>query len=493
MFCISVLLPIILYWIYWRWRHHRMLKLAALVPGPPALPILGNALFFMAKSEEQLDKLARLSETYGQYVKFWLGPELNIYVKNPTDIRNLLTSNKVNLKGSVYKFMSPYIGCGILTGGPSWRLYRKVATPSYNKKCVKIYSAVFNTEADELTKILSSKDPTETFDVYFDVLNCTTRCVCQTLMGLSQEDSKSIKNLHEVITKTQSMYSLIFKTMTRWWLHIPVIYWLTGNKAKEICFVKLIDEMTADILQKRRNALQHETVPEDAQGVVDRFIIQGLPDEEIKRQMFSLFTTSQEASAKITSAVLLFLAHLPEWQDKVYKEILEVIGCQDENVSEEQLKKLQYLDMVYKEVLRYMSIAALIQRTVEEEVTINDGKITLPVGTSLVIPIHDLHRDPRYWEDPYKVKPERFLPENIKNQDPNAFIPFSLGPMDCLGRVYATTLIKTLVVKVIRRVQLEADGRLEDLKLQVAISVKFLNGYNLRARKRTINGCSQHC
>lgn len=28
-----------------------MLKLAALVPGPPALPILGNALFFMAKSE----------------------------------------------------------------------------------------------------------------------------------------------------------------------------------------------------------------------------------------------------------------------------------------------------------------------------------------------------------------------------------------------------------------------------------------------------------
>lgn len=60
------------------------------------------------------------------------------------------------------------------------------------------------------------------------------------------------------------------------------------------------------------------------------------------------------------------------------------------------------------------------------------------------------------------------------------------------GRVYATALIKTLVVKVIRRVQLEADGRLEDLKLQVAISVKFLNGYNLRARKRTNNGCSQH-
>ncbi|CAH2093682.1 unnamed protein product [Euphydryas editha] len=460
-----------------------MLELAALVPGPPALPILGNALFFMAKSEEQLDKLARLSETYGQYVKFWLGPELNIYVKNPTDVKNLLTSNKVNQKGPVYEFMTAFIGRGILTGGPSWRLYRKIATPTYNKKSVKIFNAVFNAEAKELTNILSSKEPTKTFDVYYDVLNCTTQCVCQTLMGLSKEDSKNIKYLHEVITKTQSMYSLIFTKMTRWWLHIPFIYWLTGNKAKERYFIRLVDEMTSDILQKRRNALQHETVSEDVQGVVDRFISHGLSDEEIKLETFCLFTTSQEASAKIASAVLLFLAHLPEWQEKVYKEILEVIG-QDENVSEEQLKKLQYLDMVYKEVLRYMSIAALIQRTVEEEVTIDDGKITLPVGTSLVIPIHDLHRDPRYWEDPYKVKPERFLPENVKSRDPNAFVPFSLGPMDCLGRVYATTLIKTLVVKVIRRVHLEADGRLEDLKLQVAISVKYVDGYNLRARKR---------
>lgn len=61
------------------------------------------------------------------------------------------------------------------------------------------------------------------------------------------------------------------------------------------------------------------------------------------------------------------------------------------------------------------------------------GKLTLPVGTSLVIPIHDLHRDPQYWDDPGKVKPERFLPENVMKRDPNAFVPFSLGAMDCLG------------------------------------------------------------
>lgn len=36
---------------------------------------------------------------------------------------------------------------------------------------------------------------------------------------------------------------------------------------------------------------------------------------------------------------------------------------------------MQYLDMVYKEAMRHFSIAAMIQRTVEEDITICDGMI----------------------------------------------------------------------------------------------------------------------
>lgn len=38
------------------------------------------------------------------------------------------------------------------------------------------------------------------------------------------------------------------------------------------------------------------------------------------------------------------------------------------------MKRLHNLEMVYKEVLRYLPIGAMIQRTVEEEVTINNGE-----------------------------------------------------------------------------------------------------------------------
>ncbi|XP_073947760.1 cytochrome P450 4g15-like [Choristoneura fumiferana] len=120
------------------------------------------------------------------------------------------------------------------------------------------------------------------------------------------------------------------------------------------------------------------------------------------------------------------------------------------------------------------------------------GRITLPVGTSLAIPIHILHRNPKYWDEPNKVKPERFLPENVKKRNPNAFVPFSLGPMDCLGRVYATVMIKTIVVRALTHLRFEADGRLEDLEVQVAISVKFAAGYNLRVSPRKSKSSRTH-
>ncbi|XP_049879496.1 cytochrome P450 4C1-like [Pectinophora gossypiella] len=488
-YCTTVTSTILEYAWWWRDRvraRRRLVRLAARMPGPPAWPLLGNALVFMASPQDQLNIITGFFEKYGPYVRFWLGPDLNICIKDPADIRMLLTSNKINQKGPLYEFMKQFIGPGILTGGPTWRNHRKIATPSYNKKCVVRFAKVFNREAQVLAEALLKKDPGRTFDVYHDVVACTTQCVCQTLMGLSKEDSTNVKRMEELVYKTQTIYSFIFTKMTHWWLQIPLIFSLTGRKKIGDEYLRLLDDFSSDVVAKRRRAMKESpVVDEETLGVVDRFLLSGeMSDREVKWETFTLFTTSQEASAKIAAGVLLILAHLPEWQDKVHDEILELLGPVDCDVTEEELKKLHCLDMVYKETLRYLSIAAFIQRTVEEEVTVKNGELTLPSGASVIIPIHMLHRDPHYWRDPYKVDPARFLPETVRERDPNAFVPFSLGAMDCLGRVYATSLIKTLVVRVLRKVQLEADGNIEDLDLNVAISVKFADGYNLRARPR---------
>ena len=61
----------------------------------------------------------------------------------------------------------------------------------------------------------------------------------------------------------------------------------------------------------------------------------------------------------------------------------------------------------------------------------------IPEGTQIYVPPYSLHRDPRYFSPaPDSFKPERWL-EADKAMNPLAFIPFSYGPANCIGRQMA--------------------------------------------------------
>ncbi|XP_041971850.1 cytochrome P450 4c3-like [Aricia agestis] len=472
--------------LFFYWLHKQLLKKCAIKSSSDAklrsIPLIDNVKLVFANNDETFKNMNDLTEKYGHYLKFWFGLDLNICIKNPTDIRFLLTSNKINEKGPFYRYIATYVGEGILSGGPLWRAHRKIVTPAYNKKSVQTYSFVFNKEGEELANSLLQKDPNVTFDVFSDVVIATTQSVCQTLMGLPKEDSLNLKYLTEIMTETERLYHQTCRQITEWWLQIPFCYWIFGKKVEKN-YLNMVRVMILDVLERKKR-LKSESTENEIMNAVDKWLTIREMDDNLILETFSIFTTSQEASAKITSTVLLALAHLPEWQEKVVNEIYDVLESNDQVITEEQIKKLHFLDMVFKEAVRYLPIAPVIQRRVSEEVTIDDGKITLPVGTSVVIPIHSIHRDPEFWEEPNKFDPGRFMPENISKRNPEAYLPFSLGPMDCLGRIYATALVKTLVVKVLLKVKLEADGRLEDLKLRYAISVHFEDGYRLRVCPR---------
>ena len=73
-----------------------------------------------------------------------------------------------------------------------------------------------------------------------------------------------------------------------------------------------------------------------------------------------------------------------------------------------------------------------IDRRASQDYVIEKHNLKVPKGTLVHIPIHSIHRDPDYFPDPEKFKPERFFPEN-RNFHPYAFIPFGAGPRSCIG------------------------------------------------------------
>jgi cytochrome P450 len=57
-------------------------------------------------------------------------------------------------------------------------------------------------------------------------------------------------------------------------------------------------------------------------------------------------------------------------------------------------------------------------------------------GTTVVIPIHHIHHDPRWWPDPETFDPTRFCPPD-KDRPRSAYLPFGGGRRICIGQSFA--------------------------------------------------------
>lgn len=81
-----------------------------------------------------------------------------------------------------------------------------------------------------------------------------------------------------------------------------------------------------------------------------------------------------------------------------------------------------------------------LNRVVTKPYVIPGTQIKLKTGTKIVIPVHAIHYDPKYYSDPEAFEPDRFSDENIHNLHPNTYMPFGDGPRFCIGTFFIASL-----------------------------------------------------
>ena len=62
--------------------------------------------------------------------------------------------------------------------------------------------------------------------------------------------------------------------------------------------------------------------------------------------------------------------------------------------------------MVVNESMRLYPIANRLERMAKASVEVNG--VTIPKGTTIMVPVYTLHRDPALWPEPDAFKPERY-------------------------------------------------------------------------------------
>ncbi|XP_073817820.1 probable cytochrome P450 9f2 [Musca autumnalis] len=183
-------------------------------------------------------------------------------------------------------------------------------------------------------------------------------------------------------------------------------------------------------------------------------------DIEVVAQCLAFLFAGFEPSSGVMSFAAHELMENPAVQKKLYQEIQQIEDeLQGKPVTYEVLQKMTYLDMVVTEVLRKWPVAGVTDRICNKDFIYESKetgeRIEIKKGEKVRINMCGIQRDPKYYENPNVFDPERFNVENKTNKDSATYMPFGLGPRNCIGNRFALLEITTFLYYLLRDYHLE--------------------------------------
>ncbi|XP_027854113.2 probable cytochrome P450 6a13 [Aphis gossypii] len=176
-----------------------------------------------------------------------------------------------------------------------------------------------------------------------------------------------------------------------------------------------------------------------------------LTEEQIIANAFGIFNAGFQTVSSTISHCIYELALNKSIQDKLRQEIHLKLSNNNGQINYELLMDLNYLDMVIAETLRmYPPIIALFRKAIQSYRVPNDSLI-IENGQKIIIPVHALHFDSKYYPDPNKFIPERFSTEEKAKRPSGVYLPFGDGPRMCIGKRFAELEMKLAIVEILTK------------------------------------------
>ncbi|KAK0177783.1 hypothetical protein PV328_001795 [Microctonus aethiopoides] len=462
--------------------------------------------------------MLELSDKYPSIMRAWLGNQLFIIMTDPeliklisyasmklknntmNDFKVLSSPNTVE-KSNLYRFMRPWLGDGLITAPTAtWRVHRKLITPTFNMRILESFIEVFARQSEILVKEMEAELNGNEFDVFDYVSRCTLDIICETAMGVSSE--VQTKKNSPYLDAIKKIADIAFMRMVKIWLHPDIIFYRTSLATEQKNCLKYLHSNTDNVIREKRTQLNNSLDSKNTESSVNSKLPRKtfldllielsneeikLSNKELREEVDTIMAAGHKTSATLDTFVIFMLANFPEIQQKCYDELYRIFGDkvnEETQITRDDIRQMEYLERVIKETLRLFPVAPIIVRNVTNNLDVE--KYIIPKGSSVVISIFQLHRRADLWTNPLEFNPDRFLPDEVAKQHPYSYIPFSAGPRNCIGLQYAMISMKVLLATVLRKYILHKDlkVKIQDIQLMTNTVLRPANPIKVKIMER---------
>lgn len=414
-------------------------------PGPQGDPLLGC---LRPIARDTLGFLTQTARTYGDLVHFKALHKHLYLLNSPDAIQQVLVEQGDNLrKGPALRRNTyPAFGDGLLTSeGALHDRQRRLIQPAFHPKRVDGY---FDVMLDSTDALLATWRHDTTRDLHADMTALTITITTRALFGadvsmLAGELGAAVGQGMEILGRR------IAKPPA---LRMPDAIPTRENHLRRQILALLNGTIYAIIAARRQapadrgDLLSLLLLAQDADGA-------SMSDPQIRDEVMTIFLAGHETTANALAWTLDLIAKHPAVEQQMVAEIAAVIG--DRKPTLDDLARLRYTECVFKEALRLYPPAWATSRQALTALTVCGW--TIPAGSTLVIGIHAMHHNPRYFADPERFDPERFSAERRSTIPRYAYFPFGAGARGCIGTHFAMNEALLILARIYQRFCLLAD------------------------------------
>ncbi|HEX4591406.1 MAG TPA: cytochrome P450 [Gemmataceae bacterium] len=416
---------------------------ATLLTGPKARWITGHLSPFRA---DPLAFLSNCARDFGDFVPLRIGRRRLLLVSDPAAIEEvLITRSRDFVKHWGLKQTSTLLGNGLLNSeGEFWLRQRRLAQPAFHRDRIQQYGRDM---IDHTRRMLAGWHGGDRVDLVVEMMALTLRIASKTLFDAEETGDAAV--IRDQLGKSIRLFNERFTKL----FNLP-IGWPTPRNLKMRAVTRRLNEIIFNYIERRRY-----------EGVGDRHDLlslllhardeagdgTGMTDTQLRDEVMTLFLAGQETTALALSWTWYLLTQHADVEERLVAEVRKELG--DRPLTVEDVPRLKYAAAVINESMRLHPPAYVLGREAIRDTTV--GGHVVPKGWTVFMAQSVLHRDPRWWPEPEKFRPERWLDGSTKDLPKFAYFPFGGGPRMCIGNTFAMMETVAVLTEVIRRFHFE--------------------------------------